>query len=115
MGTDTCAVEPTNAVTLAFAVITAVDDEPDPAKNPTEIVNACAVAVFVPSAVTVRPEPPLIVPSNSAVVAPSISASGNVAETENPKPPPPAFESASATFVPVASTDVGPEPPMTAF
>ena len=95
-------------------MITAVDEEPVPAKNPSEIANACAVAVFVPSAVTIRPVPPLIVPSNSAVTPPSISASGNVALIEKPKPPPPALEVAVATFVPVASTCVRPEPPMTA-
>ena len=38
-------------------------------RNRPRSASACAVAVFVPSAVTVRPVPPLIVPSNSAVDA----------------------------------------------
>ena len=92
-------------------MITAVDDEPVPAKKPTDTANACAVAVFVPSAVTVRPLPPLIVPSNSAIVAPSIFASGNVALTASPKPPPPASEVAVAVFAPVAVTKVEPDVP----
>ena len=109
-----CAVGPIRAVTLAALVIHAVDDVPVPAKNPNVIASACEVAMFVPSAATVRPVPPLIVPSNSAVTPPSIFANGNVALIASPKPPPPALEVAVAVFVPVASTWVRPEPPITA-
>src|SRR4051794_32986729 len=95
---------------LAAAVISATEDAPVPAMKPTLIARACAVAVFVPSAVRDRPVPPVIEPSNSAVVPPAMRAVGIVTPIESASDAESASELAVAVFVPVAETAVANDP-----
>src|SRR6478735_3353524 len=82
------ASDPTLAVTCDREVISATTLPPAPLKKPTATGVELTVAVFVPSALTPSPEPPLTEPSNDAVTSPSMRAVGIATPTARSPPLP---------------------------